>query len=121
MSVMRRPAWLLLLLVLAGCVTSGGERPQRLLSGAQPEYPATARRDRIEGFVTLRYRIRADGSVDDVEVIEAQPAGVFDSVALAAVRSWRYEPARRGGRPVDVPSVVSTLRFKLDDSAYADY
>jgi TonB family protein len=34
-----------------------------------------------------------------VKVISAQPAGIFDQVAIQAVRQWRYEPPLVNGRP----------------------
>ncbi len=109
------------LFVLGGCVSPNQDRPERWLGGAQIVYPEEARAAGIEGQVTVRYRIRSDGSVDHVEVVTSDPPGVFDDAAVLAVRTWRYQPATVDGKPVDVPNVISTLRFSLDDSKYAGY
>ena len=45
--------------------------------------------------------IRADGSVGDVKVLRGLGFGLNDR-AVAAVRNWKFSPARRLGTPVDV-------------------
>jgi periplasmic protein TonB len=58
-----------------------------------PEYPRGAERRGIEGTVRVEYSIAATGEVVNARVVEADPAGVFDRAALAAIESWRYAPA----------------------------
>jgi protein TonB len=58
-----------------------------------PDYPRGAERRGVEGSVTIRYTVAADGTVTEAEVVQATPEGVFDRAALNAVESWRYEPA----------------------------
>jgi protein TonB len=65
-----------------------------------PSYPARARRDGVEGEVRLSLLIDAGGRVTQARVLDARPPGVFDDAALAAVRSWQFQPARYKGRPV---------------------
>jgi bla regulator protein blaR1 len=60
-----------------------------------PVYPHRARTSGVEGNVELQYSIGADGSVRDVQVLHAQPEGVFDAAALAALSQWRFEPSAR--------------------------
>ena len=45
--------------------------------------------------------IRSDGSVGDVKVLRGLGFGLDDR-AVAAVRNWKFSPARRLGTPVDV-------------------
>ncbi|MCC5886980.1 MAG: energy transducer TonB [Gammaproteobacteria bacterium] len=116
-----RLRWSLLLgclAVLSGCValTGDGQPVLELSEGAQPVYPEAAKEAGIEGAVTLIYTVTASGHVEDVRVLEAEPEGVFDEAALAAVRTWRYRPLRRGGEPVVLDNVVSTLRFRLAEA-----
>jgi bla regulator protein BlaR1 len=58
-----------------------------------PVYPHSARTSRVEGTVELQYSIGADGSVRNARVLHAQPEGVFDAAALAALNQWRFEPS----------------------------
>jgi protein TonB len=63
--------------------------------------------------VVVRYGVSVDGRVINARVEEANPQGVFEDAALAAVRSWRYNPALKDGEPVAVDNVLSTVRFEL--------
>lgn len=78
----------------------------------QPRYPAAARREGIEGFVTVRISIDARGTVQAANVVRSQPQGVFDRAALEAVRRYRFEPARRGEQAV-ASELQQTIRFEL--------
>jgi TonB family protein len=78
-----------------------------------PTYPAAALHNRIEGWVELMFTITETGAVRDIEVMDAQPRGVFESAATQAVGNWRYRPRLANGQPVPRRSVV-TLRFNLD-------
>ncbi len=58
-----------------------------------PDYPRSAERRGIEGSVEVRYDIAADGTVENVEVVDTTHPGIFDRAALRAVESWQYEVA----------------------------
>ena len=114
-------AILVVLGILAGCAGSQN-RPMQLVSGSGPTYPPLAKAERIEGAVVVRYGVSADGRVINARVDSAEPEGVFEDAALAAVRSWRYNPALKDGEPVAVENVVSTVRFELSaNDRYRDY
>lgn len=67
----------------------------------EPRFPEAARERGTSGYVDLVFTVRADGSVGDVSVTGAEPAGVFEEAAIDAVRRWRYRPVERAGRPVE--------------------
>ena len=77
----------------------------------EPEYPAVAIRQRIEGEVVVEVAIDRSGSVSGAEVLQARPAGVFDDAVLRAVRRWRYRVAGDGDAGCDRAQV--RLRFEL--------
>lgn len=85
----------------------------RPVSRSAPEYPARARARGLQGSVNLSVLVGEDGAVRDVVVLEADPPGVFDEAAKAAVRSWRFEPGQYQGRAVPV-RVQQLLRFTLE-------
>ncbi len=90
----------------------GHDADKRLvpISQMQPLYPREPAARGIEGWVSLRFEVRQDGTVGNVSVIDASPRNVFDQVARQAVQRWRYQPTEQG--PV-VQTV--TLQFTLEN------
>ena len=78
----------------------------RTLREVQPDYPAEADRQRLSGKVRLQVKIEADGRVSDIEVVSADPPGVFDEAAVKAFRAARFVPAEKNGRPVRVRVLI---------------
>jgi TonB family protein len=58
-----------------------------------PPYPDRAAIEDREGVVFPSITIMPDGSVQDVQIVNAKPRGYFESSALNAVRQWRYAPS----------------------------
>jgi TonB family protein len=71
----------------------GGLKP---LIAIVPEYPAGALVRGVKGHVDLEFTVNAAGRVEKPRIVAAEPKGVFDSAALAAVQRRRYaeDPAR---------------------------
>ena len=88
-----------------------GIEPPRLLKEVRPLYTDDARRRNLEGDVVLEVVVTHTGSVDRVRVVRGLGAGL-DQNAIAAVRQWRFDPARRQSAPVDVVVEVS-VEFRL--------
>ena len=88
-----------------------GIEPPRLLREVKAAYTDEARRANISGDVELEITIRRDGTVSDVKVLRGLAGGLNDR-AVAAVRQWRFAPARLKGVPVDVIVEVS-VEFSL--------
>ncbi len=73
--------------------------PPRLIYKVQPDFPEKVRRTRVHKEVLLECVIDERGVVAALYV--ATSAGdLLDEAAKAAVRQWRYEPARKDGAPV---------------------
>lgn len=70
-----------------------------------PKYPTSLVTARVEGEVVLYAIIRADGSVDSIQVLKSLDPEL-DRNAIEALARWRFSPATRDGSPVDVESVV---------------
>ena len=66
------------------------------LIAVAPEYPAGALLRGLKGHVDVEFTVNSAGRVENAHVVTAQPKGVFDSAALAAVQRRRYaeDPAR---------------------------
>lgn len=89
----------------------GGIDPPRVVHEVRPEYSEAARRSNVEGEVLLEVVVQRDGSVGAVRVVRGLGYGL-DERAVAAVRQWRFAPARRLGEPVDVLVEVA-MEFRL--------
>lgn len=84
------------------------ERVAVVVHNPPPEYPLEARRARKEGVVVVEIAIRADGTCGEVRIVEDAPDPAFRESVLAAVRTWKFQPALRGGHPVE-----SVQRFRF--------
>jgi periplasmic protein TonB len=71
-----------------------------LVSALDIRQPDSATSADVKGYVLLLVLIDATGVVDEVSIVEAQPAGQFDDGARHALRSARFRPAMRQGRSV---------------------
>lgn len=77
-----------------------------------PVYPEMAKKLRLNGDVTLRLVVEADGKTSRIEVVSGGKAG-FGEAAADAVRKWVYKPAVADGRPVAVWKIVR-VRFAIE-------
>lgn len=65
-----------------------------------PNYPAISRRLGEQGKVMLKVELDETGRVTSARVIESSGYKRLDNAGLAAVKSWRCNPATRDGKPV---------------------
>jgi len=65
-----------------------------------PSYPSLSRRLGEEGKLVLRVELDKNGHVTTASVIESSSFKRLDEAALAAVKTWRCNPALRNGQPV---------------------
>jgi protein TonB len=86
--------------------------PPELVDRVLPEYPPRARAREIEGQVVLEVVLDRSGRIEDaIRVVRSIP--LLDEAAVAAVKQWRFRPARdHDGRPVPVVMEVP-VRFVL--------
>jgi len=74
----------------------------RAVERAPIEYPRAAKRKGVQGYVMFNLLIGKDGRVQRTKILEAVPQGVFEDVATASVKQWRFEPATYKNEPVKV-------------------
>ncbi|MBI4957829.1 MAG: energy transducer TonB [Myxococcales bacterium] len=80
--------------------------PPKPLSRTPPAYPASAKAAGVEGTVTVRYVVTESGDVAEVRATAGPEE--LRAACVAAVASWRFEPATSEGRPV---RFAATARF----------
>ena len=74
----------------------------RAIYTPEPEFSEEARKAKYQGDVVLLATIGADGRPRDLAVVRSLGMGL-DEKAREAVRTWRFEPAKKDGHPVAVP------------------
>ena len=80
-----------------------------------PTYPRYALERNLQGHVLLEFAVTTTGSVRDPVVLEAEPPGVFDRAAIAAVLRFRYKPKVIEGEVVEVTGVRNRIIFEVSD------
>lgn len=84
-----------------------------------PVYPRRALSRGIEGYVIVEFMVTKLGTVENVQVVEANPTGYFERAAVKAASKFKYKPKVINGEPVDVAGVRNQITFKIDDSTKA--
>jgi len=77
----------------------------------EPEFSEEARRNQQQGTVTVGLIVGTDGIPRSVRVL-CNSAPSLTEQAVAAVKSWRFEPGAKDGKPVAVESAVE-VQFRL--------
>ncbi|HEY2352821.1 MAG TPA: TonB family protein [Candidatus Acidoferrum sp.] len=75
------------------------------LKKSDPKYPPMLINEHVEGEVVLYAVIRADGSVDSVELVRGLDEQL-DANAMEALSQWKFRPASRQGAPVALEAIV---------------
>jgi periplasmic protein TonB len=89
----------------------GGVTAPRPIYAPEPEYSEEARKAKFQGTVVLWMVVGPDGRPRDIRVARSLGMGL-DEKALEAIRTWRFEPGRKGGQPVAVQVDVE-VNFRL--------
>ena len=78
----------------------------------EPPYTDEARKAKLQGNVTLRVLIGADGRAARIQLVKGLGLGL-DEQALQAVRAWHFVPARDARRQPIPTWVTIETRFQL--------
>jgi protein TonB len=104
----------------AGCPPSEefmelDEMPE-MLEQIEPVYPDKARKEGIEGKVTIMTLVGKSGDPIKVELAKSSGYKILDKAAIKAARQAKFKPGTQGDRPVSV-WVSYTVNFVLDAEA----
>ncbi|MDK2123396.1 energy transducer TonB [Parachitinimonas caeni] len=80
-----------------------------------PEYPAEAVAARLEGEVTLKFKVNETGLPKALEVVDSVPKGRFDPAVLIVASRWKFAPMGEGCVPL-VPDRMVKVGFRLEGS-----
>lgn len=87
----------------------------RYRENAPPAYPSIARMRGYEGVVLLAAQIFSDGGVGSLKIKKSSGYEVLDRSAVKAVKTWKFEPGTRLGKPVSM-WVEVPVKFVLKDT-----
>ncbi|MFY9555774.1 MAG: energy transducer TonB [Blastocatellia bacterium] len=82
-----------------------------ILVNVQPHYTEEARREKIQGVVTLRILVDETGSPTRISVIQGLPYGLSER-AIEAARRIKFKPAMKDGKPVSF-WIVLQMNFSI--------
>jgi TonB family protein len=89
----------------------GGVSAPRPIYSPDPEYSEEARKAKYQGTVVLWVIVDADGRPRDIKIMRSVGLGL-DEKAIDAVKTWKFEPARKDGHAVAVQISVE-VDFRL--------
>lgn len=76
-----------------------------------PDYPLVVACAGIGGVVELDISLGADGKPVDIRVERSSGQPLLDAAARDGVRSWRFRPATRNGKPVSTRTMRIPVTF----------
>jgi len=79
-----------------------------------PIYPAIAKLRGYAGVVLVNAEILPDGRVGSTEVSKSSGYAILDKSAMEAVKLWKFEPAKKAGKPFAI-RVKLPIKFVLHD------
>jgi TonB family protein len=89
----------------------GGVSAPKIIYQPDPEYSEEARKAKYQGTCVLWLVVGADGKPREIRVQRTLGLGL-DEKAIEAVKTWRFEPALKDGKPVAVQINVE-VSFRL--------
>lgn len=93
---------------------SGDNRGSKPIKTVAPEYPLSAARRGLEGWVEVMFTIEKDGTTSD-HLAYFSSGGVFVDSALEAVRKFQFYPTLVNEKPVAVYGVTYRFIYELHD------
>ena len=109
--------YLLALVLSVSAFTSGAlaqakTEPPVPVRTVAPDYPDELRRDGVSGLVMVKCQIDAQGNVTETE-IEKSSNPAFEKPAVAALKKWKFKPAKQDGQAVAI-KVSIPIKFVFE-------
>lgn len=79
-----------------------------------PRYPPAARKAGVEGTTRIAATVTSDGKVSSPRVVASSGHSSLDSSALAAVKNWRFSPAKNALGQAIAHQVTIPVTFRLN-------
>jgi periplasmic protein TonB len=95
--------------MFGGLREDSSEFLRRVISRPSPVYPQIAQRAGIRGVVLVQVKVKTDGSVEVMKVLQGEP--ILAEAATDALKKWRARPAVINGTKVEI---ISTVKFDFE-------
>ncbi|MCP4566642.1 MAG: energy transducer TonB [FCB group bacterium] len=92
------------------------ERMPELIHQVEPEYPAKAKKQGIEGTVIIKSLIDKEGNTVKAIVAKSSGTASLDDAAQKAAMNYRYKPALQNEQPVAI-WVAFSVNFTLAEKS----
>src|SRR5215475_5624658 len=86
----------------------GGVTAPKVIFDPEPEYSEEARKAKYQGTVVLSLVVGPDGVPRDISVSRSLGLGL-DEKAVETVKTWRFDPGKKDGKPVAVYASVEVV------------
>ncbi|MEQ1931654.1 MAG: energy transducer TonB [Parvularculaceae bacterium] len=117
---MRRIFWMAAILVAGTTAAIGAETPATSANRRPPDFPSSclpqAGATPAPQRVTVAYDVSRKGLPENVRVTRSTDA-CFNETAIAAVRSWTFEPRRIDGAAAEQTDMETTFTFVMQQQA----
>ena len=82
-----------------------------------PQYPTRAAQRGIQGWCLVSFTVDGMGNVveDTINVVDAEPASIFDRSSIRAAARFKFQPRGVDGQGVEVPGVQYLFRYQLEE------
>ena len=82
-----------------------------------PQYPTRAAQRGIQGWCLVSFTVDGMGNVveDTINVVDAEPASIFDRSSIRAASRFKFQPRVVDGQGVEVPGVQYLFRYQLEE------
>jgi hypothetical protein len=90
------------------------------LTSPLPAAPVNARNVPVEGYVTVRYSVLADGKPTDVRAVDFMPPTIDPAPTVATVGTWTFAPGTRSGQAIDWHNNETVVVFRSTAGAESD-
>ncbi len=82
-----------------------------------PQYPTRAAQRGIQGWCLVSFTVNGLGNVEEesIEVVDAEPASIFDRSSIRAAARFKFQPRVIDGEGVAVPGVQYLFRYQLEE------
>ncbi|MCK5832009.1 MAG: energy transducer TonB [Methylococcales bacterium] len=93
-------------------ITKVTEKPQAYFR-VNPRYPLKAVKQRIEGYVKINFTVNEKGLPININIVKSRPKGVFERVAVDALKHWRFQRLEVNGVPQVQKKGTEVFKFKF--------